>query len=234
VSQISVPQDNSANPIYKVLRSQIPFEIRVTNPCLSSVLEAFSVDNIETSVFGQRVEESLVTRVPADSVSRRLGDHSGQTYCGGRQFRIKSSGHESFLGYNPSLMLLTLLSTNKNDVGSVRVTIEAYLSEYPSVVTSTTFTATITACSVASLQPTTTPDQRYDVNNPATTFTINPFTQVPNCESPVTYQVFMSSDNLNFSGLPPWITRNLMQLRVATSDFSLIGIYWLRVTATVV
>ena len=42
-----------------------------------------------------------------------------------------STGHEKFLSYNEVSHILTLLSTNEDDVGSKEVTIEAYLVDYP-------------------------------------------------------------------------------------------------------
>ena len=42
-SQISIPDDNSAWPTYSVETADVQFTLEVINPCLTSVLDDFSV-----------------------------------------------------------------------------------------------------------------------------------------------------------------------------------------------
>lgn len=86
--------------------------------------------------------------------------------------------------------VLTLLTTDENDVESdIPVTIEAYLVNYPYVVSETTFLVTILPCEITSLTASTTPDKEYQIFNPGVSKTIasEPFIKFPNCASDVTY-----------------------------------------------
>jgi hypothetical protein len=95
--------------------------------------------------------QALSEVLPADSVSRKNGDKTGFSYCGKRQFRITSSGHENFLAYNDLRRELTLLSSNKRDQGELTVTLEAYLVDYEEVKVSTTFKTVVNECKVVAL-----------------------------------------------------------------------------------
>ena len=143
------------------------------NPCETSVLEPFSVANMTTSVKGPAEVQKL--ELPKDSVSLVLGDKSGLSYCGARQFSIVSTGHEQFLSYSPSETQLTMLSNNDNDIGAVTVTIESYLVDYPNVKETFIFAAIISSCKVLSLQPVPNLDQVYEVNANPLTFSVNQF-----------------------------------------------------------
>jgi hypothetical protein len=71
--------------------------------------------------------------------------------------------------------MLTLASSDQNDIGSVTVTIEAYLEDYPVVREATTFLATITECEVLELQNDVTENQIYELNAAALVFEISEF-----------------------------------------------------------
>ena len=101
-----------------------------------------------------------------------------------------STGHENFLSYNEVSHILTLLSTNEDDVGSKEVTIEAYLVDYPEAqTTKSTFTVTITTCQVMSLLPVQLQKQAYGISQAPHIFEYLPFNYDPKCEAGVTYQV---------------------------------------------
>ena len=59
-----------------------------------------------------------------------------------------STGHANFLEYNALTNTLSIYSVNDNDIGSVDVTVEAYLEKYPNVKETFTFKATVTTCEV--------------------------------------------------------------------------------------
>ena len=122
------------------------------DPCFDSSLDQFTIDDMSNSVQGTASVVNIKSRYPADTVSKNLGNGDGFAYCGERQFRIVSTCHEDFLSYNDLTQDLTLLSVSNNDIGSITVTIEAFLESYPSVRRSTTLTVEVTECEVLSLQ----------------------------------------------------------------------------------
>ena len=157
--QISIPDDNSGDPTFTVVDASFTFRIEVLNPCLDTRLDAFIIPDMLSSVQGAGATTNLQQLLPHDSVSTALGDRSGVTFCGPRQFRISSTGHENFLTYDELSHSLTLLSRNVDDVGTRDVTMEAYLVDYPTALPrSSTFKVTIAICEVLSLLPVSTED----------------------------------------------------------------------------
>ena len=71
--------------------------------------------------------------IPKDNVSEKLGDQSGLTFCGERQFRILYTGHENYLQYDSAEHTLHLVSKDNQDVSQTMITIEAYLVLYQTV-----------------------------------------------------------------------------------------------------
>ena len=131
---------------------------------------------METTVLGQVEIQDLASSLPTDDVSARLGDKSGSNYCGERQLRITSVGHEDFLSYNEIKKQLVLQSNDKQDEGQLTVTIEAYLVDYVTVKASVTFVTTITACEVTELlQPEMNPNLFYEVSSEEYDFTLKAF-----------------------------------------------------------
>ena len=152
MSRISVPVDNQPDPAYSDIMSRISFEIEVLNPCIDSVLDDFTIPNMVTSVQATESTKDLSIYIPKDSVSKIKGDKIGLTFCGQKQFRITSYGHEKFLSYNELNQTLILYSTDDKDVSETKVTIEAFFVDYPDLETKfTTFTVTVTTCEVLSL-----------------------------------------------------------------------------------
>ena len=114
---------------------------------------------METSVLGPAALQDLTSRVPQDSVSQDLGNQDGFSFCGERQFRITSLGHDNYLSYNDVIKTLTLLSVDENEVGSnIEVTIEAYLVDYQNIVGAETFFVSIRTCELTAVIATITPD----------------------------------------------------------------------------
>lgn len=69
---------------------------------------------------------------PKDDISLLIGDQDGFSYCGERNFRITSTGHEAFLTYTADLTTLTLLSTLDSEIATdIPITIESFLIDYP-------------------------------------------------------------------------------------------------------
>ena len=56
---------------------------------------------------------------------------------------------------------------------------EVVLRDYPQVRTSSSFLATISPCKVEQLEAVTTPDQSYNIQEPALVFAVGDFVQVP-------------------------------------------------------
>jgi len=56
------------------------FDIVMVDPCVGTTLEAFTVNNMLTSVHGTADVQSL--SIPTDTVSWLYGDETGETYCG--------------------------------------------------------------------------------------------------------------------------------------------------------
>ena len=189
-SSIQMPEDNSADPPLKKLSSKIDFVITVINPCLASVMQKFSIDDMQTSVKGEPKEQAL--KFPTDSVSLKLGDKSGFTYCGPRKFKFLSSGHENIVQYNLSDNSLTISTDNKDDIGEVEVTMEAFLENYPDVKESFTFKATVVKCKVISLKPVPTSDKTYQVMESPLIFSLEKFIQVPDCQEELAYDIELS------------------------------------------
>ena len=70
---IQVPDGFDGNFLPRVV--EIPFVMEVLNPCESTVLEAFTIPDMETSVLAANPAIEIVTElVPQDSVSQALGD----------------------------------------------------------------------------------------------------------------------------------------------------------------
>lgn len=168
-------------------------------------------------------------------MSGRLGDGTGYSYCGQRQFRIVSAGHENFLSYNEQSYSLTLLSVDEDDVGSTEITLEAYLVDYPEVSTRASFYATVTTCRIVELVPPEVPKQVYEIDNEAQTFSFDMFIKVPKCEVAVVYSAQLSPRNESgpFTDLPTWLQLVENVFTIQTEDFDLLGMYKIQVFATV-
>ena len=74
-SSIEMPMDNSADPQMRTISSEIDFIVQVINPCESSQMETFEIDDMQTSVKGP--SRSQILSFPSDSVSLELGDKKG-------------------------------------------------------------------------------------------------------------------------------------------------------------
>lgn len=120
-----------------------------------------------------------------------------------------STGHEAFLSYDELNYSLLLLSIDNNDIGTITVTLEAYLVNYPGVKRSTTFTVEVTECEVLSLQGIATPNQLYKVNEAPLVFQLSEVIQVPECDAQVNYLVEVATDvtGTSFDPLPSWMTQ---------------------------
>ena len=115
-------------------------------------------------MLGPAVLQDLSALAPTDSVSLELGNKDGLTFCGDREFKIISTGHENYLSYNSISQTLTLLSVDDADIGTnIEITIESYLADYETVTSTDTFFVTIGACFVTSLTAVSTPDQEYQI-----------------------------------------------------------------------
>lgn len=159
VGKIKVPTDLAKPPMINEMQYNLDLTLVVENPCLSSTLDVFTVNNMAITVLGLAELQDLTSKKPKDSVSRLYGTKDGLSYCGERKFRIISSGHSQFLSYSDPLTTLTLLSTKDSDIGTDQpVELEAYLADYPTVTKSLTFLVTIEGCIVTSLTAAVTPD----------------------------------------------------------------------------
>ena len=102
-ASIEVPIDLNTPPAIRRRPTQIPLIFEVVNPCTSSTLDDFTVQDMTASVLGPVITQDLSSLVPADQISRELGTLDGYTYCGERQFRIVGTQHSAYLDYNESL-----------------------------------------------------------------------------------------------------------------------------------
>ena len=66
---IRVPDDLSATPTLTTVPYSIPLTLIIVDPCESTTLSAFSVDDMSTTVLALAKLQSLLTQKPTDSVS---------------------------------------------------------------------------------------------------------------------------------------------------------------------
>ena len=93
VGKIKVPTDLAKPPMINEMQYNLDLTLVVENPCLSSTLDVFTVNNMAITVLGLAELQDLTSKKPKDSVSRLYGTKDGLSYCGERKFRIISSGH---------------------------------------------------------------------------------------------------------------------------------------------
>ena len=120
----------------------------MNDPCFNSVLNPLEVKDMARSV----MQEGIIQQVFAskDSVSENFGTKDGFTYCGPRKIEMVGdpSAYGSFLGFDPMTNIITVLSTDPNDVGVHNLFIRVYLENYPLVEAIVPFTVTIDHCQV--------------------------------------------------------------------------------------
>ena len=136
----------SSNPFSQI----VSFTIKIVDPCPSTTIQAFDTTPITmtVSVKGPAALQNLDPFAPQDSLSQSFAPNDGLTFCGPRTYSITSNGAliSEFLSLDQTLNRLTLLSIDPNHTVSspYTVTIEASLSEHPSVLpVQSTFTVII-------------------------------------------------------------------------------------------
>ena len=99
------------------------------------------------------------------------------------------------------------------------------------MVVSSTFETTIGACQVIDLQHELNSDEIYEIKGESYEFTFKEFTQVPDCQVPVTYEVNLREETEDSfaATLPSWVTQNDRVILIETNDLDLIGSYEIRV-----
>lgn len=96
-SEIQVPDDHTFAS-YTTWAQEFTFEVVMIDPCKTSVLSDFVVEDMSRSVKQMPSSQKLVK--PQDSVSQSYGNLDGFTYCGPREFQITtepSSIYSNFL-----------------------------------------------------------------------------------------------------------------------------------------
>ena len=121
------------------------------------------------SVFGASSTQTLLA--VQDSVSKVVGNFDGFTHCGAREYFISttpSTNYDKVLSLDTSTNLLTLglPATALIDVNSYAIEITMRLVNYPTIIKTATFTATVTSCVVTSLAKTAVSSQYYDIYTP--------------------------------------------------------------------
>lgn len=66
---ISVPQDANVSPSISLETEEIYLKFIVIDPCATTVLDPFTVADMETTVLGTADLQDLTSLVPADTVS---------------------------------------------------------------------------------------------------------------------------------------------------------------------
>ena len=95
---------------------EIPLQIVIVNPCLTTTLSDFSVRDMSAEI--NLGNDSQELTLPTDSVSQNLGDKSGNTFCGARHLEIIDlPSHTSYLTWDDINYKFTVQSTNENDIG---------------------------------------------------------------------------------------------------------------------
>ena len=84
-SQILVPDDYTKTT-FTAWEDEFEFEIITMDPCKTSVLDDFIVENMQISVKGGIKTQKILD--PTDLVSRSYFNLDGFSYCGAREFEI--------------------------------------------------------------------------------------------------------------------------------------------------
>ena len=159
------------------------------------------------------------------------GNLNGFDHCGDRVFDITtvpSSYYDQFLDLDPSTEVLTLglPATALTDVGSYTIEITMWLVSYPTVTTTTTFTAYVTDCVVTALTTTPVVAQNYDVFTPQIQFAFVEFDQTPACAYSLDYTFWVKDISTGaYSSLPSFITESTKTFTVESTNLSDVALY---------
>lgn len=174
----------------------------------------------------------------SDSVSLLAGNQDGYSHCGDRVFSITANSDASYtdvleLDVVTHTLTLGLAGTTFGHEGDYSIEIEMRLKDYPTVKTTATFTASVTACEIETLTPTSIDSEYYDVYTPSISFSHIDFVQTPDCLYTLTYTYeILDAGTGTLSALPAFITESDKTLTVETDDPSDVANYQIQVSST--
>lgn len=76
-AKIQVPTDLNEPPAVREENSSISLTLEVVNPCFSSTLDAFTIDNMATTVHAPAKVQDITSKIPHDSISDLYGTQDG-------------------------------------------------------------------------------------------------------------------------------------------------------------
>ena len=190
------------------IKSSQSFTITVQDPCETTELDDFSINDVLISLLGEVEIRPLPMSVP-DSASKTYGNQDGTTFCGERIYTIDQLiSYSEFITVNEVSGQMEFQSSQTDTVGQYTVQISTELTDYPAVTKIATFVVTVNPCQISSFTGSASIDnQDYLLGSETeTTFALN-FIQVNACGYP---------EELTFIDLPDFMTFN-----EATRDFSI-------------
>ena len=139
--------DDHTFATYTTWAQEFTFQVVMIDPCKTSILNDFVVEDMSRSVKQMPSSQKLVK--PQDSVSQSYGNLDGFTYCGPREFQITtepSSIYSNFLNLDSTFDTFTYGSNLQSDVGVYDLKMRVYLLNYPDVELEKTFKVEIIWC----------------------------------------------------------------------------------------
>ena len=149
-SDVLIADDTNVSVSPLEISKEQSFNIVVSGPCIETEFEEFALADMTYLV--QTLPETQTLGDVIDSVSRRLGNQDGLTYCGPRLY-----------SFTPSLTSLPFITFSNGDIvlqtddasliSEYDFTVKISLELYPEVERQTTFHVSVQICKVTALTP---------------------------------------------------------------------------------
>ena len=130
-------------------------------------------------------------------------------------------------------LTLGLVTTGLADIGTYNIEVKVALQNTPSVFTTATFVAEVTACEVTSLARASVADQAYNIYTPSIQFSFTEFVQTPDCQYALDYTFQIKDSSGTYTTLPGFITESSKTFTVMSNDPADAGDYQVAVIAAV-